>query len=54
MVELSTPVEFWCLQRQLGCNRRVAGSIPVRFNIFYFSTVDDLNEVSQSWLSQFS
>ena len=33
MVELSTPVKVW-FRWNLDCNRRVAGSIPVRFILF--------------------
>ena len=31
MVELSTPIKYWKLFGIIDCNRRVAGSIPVRF-----------------------
>ena len=36
MVELSTPVKSWKFLRKQNCNRRVAGSIPVRFIFVFF------------------
>ena len=33
MVELSTPIKSW-ISKEYDCNRRVAGSIPVRLNLF--------------------
>ena len=35
MVELSTPIKSWN-SKEYDCNRRVAGSIPVRLNLFFY------------------
>ncbi|CAR64363.1 uncharacterized protein KLLA0_C12034g [Kluyveromyces lactis] len=50
MVELSTPVKSWNFLRKQNCNRRVAGSIPVRFifNFFISSTSDRVEMVNHT------
>ncbi len=40
MVELSTPVKIWDFLGIQDCNRRVAGSIPVRFIYIFFGVLE--------------